>query len=347
MMASEAIDLYGGTAAAARALGVNRSTVKRRLRSEKGLEARPSRAKGHRLEFPAIPARREPVAKQLPKLVEAYKREKAHFDASELQKVKVKDDRPIGLVIFGDVHLDDDGCAWPHLLEDIDICKRTDGCYGVSIGDHSNNWIGKLARLYGEQSASISDAHQRMRWFFLEAGIRWAGIVTGNHDDWGDGVSIIKLMCSGSRDTIPVHVWSSNVELRFPNGATCVGVLGHHFKGSSNRSTTNGPLNEAILNQASRADFIAAGHIHFGGTQSVELPGGRVVHLVRTRGYKDFDGHAKRHTFHEGQRFRSAMVVIDPAAPEHDRCMVFGSLKQGAEVLKALRSRRKTKGKRK
>lgn len=333
-------------AAAARAAGVPRSTFRHRLDKE----ARRGVTAPTVLNFPAIPDARQPIDKLLARRSEDYDRKKAHVEAATWQQIKVSDNKPFGLALMGDPHLDDDGCAWPALRADIDILKSTEGLYAVNIGDTTNNWVGRLARLFGNQETSQTSARQLAEWFLTGSGIRWAAVLLGNHDEWNEGGEIIRRMCAAAKGvTIPVHEWTAKLEFVFPNGATCRANLAHDFKGRSIYSTTHGPLREAIFNQDG-AHIYAAGHIHFGGLQQVELAGGHNPWLIRVSGYKDYDHHALVNGFHDGNRFRSVVAIIDPRAAPEDRVMVFGSIKAGAAVLKALRSApapRKGKGKRK
>ena len=321
-------------AAAARTLGISRSAFRDRLEKETRRGAQPATI----LDFPAIPDQREPVDKLLARRTEHYQRKRAHVEAAVWQQIKVSDDRPFGLALMGDPHLDDDGCAWPQLMADVDVLKSTDGLYAVNIGDTTNNWVGRLARLFGNQETSQTSSRQLAEHFLTGMGIRWAAVILGNHDEWNEGGEIIRRMCAAAKGvTIPVHEWAAKLEFVFPNGATCRVNLAHDFKGRSIYSTTHGPLREAIFYQDG-AHIYAAGHIHFGGLQQVELPGGHNPWLARVRGYKDDDHHALVNGYHDGNRFRTVVAIIDPKAAPEDRVMMFGSLKAGAAVLKAMRA---------
>jgi len=333
MQAHQALAEHGTKAAAARALNLPVSTFKSRLDAEQ-------RRSGHTaaiLEFPQLPDQNEPIDRLLSRRMEHYQRKRAHHEAAHWQQVKVTENKPFGLALLGDPHIDDDGCNLPRLMSDIDILKATDGLYAVNIGDTTNNWVGRLARLFGNQETSQTSARQMAEWFLLNAGVRWAAVLIGNHDEWNEGGEIIRRMCAAAKVTIPVHEWAAKIEFVFPNGATCRASLAHDFKGRSIYSTTHGPLRESIWHQEG-AHILAAGHIHYGGLQQIELPGGHNPWLVRVRGYKEYDAHALVNGFHEGNRFPAVMAIIDPNAAPEDRVLMFGSLKQGAEVLNAMRA---------
>jgi len=333
MTPAQAYETYGSKAAAARAMNMPVSTFKDRLKRE---TPRARARSATVLSFPQLPDPREPIDKLIKRRTEHYNRQRAHKEAATWQQIKVSDNKPFGLALIGDPHLDDDGCAWPALLDDVAMLRDTEGLFAVNIGDSANNWVGRLARLFGNQETSQTSARQLVEWFLLHAGIRWAAVLLGNHDLWNEGGEIISRMCANAKVTIPVHEWAARVEFVFPNGANCRASLAHDFKGRSIYSTTHGPLREAIWHQDG-AHLLAAGHIHYGGLQQVELPGGHAPWLVRVRGYKDHDHFALHNGFHEGQRFRSAVAIIDPNAPGHERCMLFPSIKQGAAVLTAMR----------
>lgn len=339
MTPAQAFETYGSKAAAARAMNIPVSTFKDRLKRDTSHRA-PARS-AVVLDFPNLPDPRLPVDKLISLSVERYERKRAYREASTWQRIGVNEKKPYAVAMIGDPHLDDDGCCWPALLQDIALLKETQGLYAINIGDSTNNWIGRLARLFGEQEASQTTARQYAEWFLTKAGINWAGVIIGNHDAWGDGGEILRRICASAPIPTPVHDWVAKIDFETPNGAIFRGSFAHDFKGRSIYSTTHGPLREAIWNQDG-AHLLAAGHIHFGGLQTVELPGGRIVNLVRVKGYKDDDHHALVNGFHEGQRFRSAVAVIDPDAPDHERCMVFPSIRQGAAVLTSMRQARET-----
>lgn len=334
MLPSEAVKAHGSVAGAARALGVSRSTFRNRLDAERRVA--PSTTADGVLTFPSLPDRRESIGDLIERRTAHYKRLRDYSDAATWQKIKVKDNKPFGLCLIGDPHLDDDGCNWPRLIDDIAILRRTPGLYGLNIGDTTNNWVGRLARLFGNQETSQASARQMAEWFLTGAGIKWAAVLVGNHDEWNEGAEIIRRMCSAAPVRIPVHDWAAKLEFVFPNGATCRVNAAHDFKGRSIYSTTHGPLRETIWHQDG-AHIVCAGHIHFGGLQQIELPGGHNPWLVRVRGYKEHDPHALVNGYHEGKRFPSVVAVIDPSAPAEDRVTVFGSVRQGAAVLAAMR----------
>lgn len=337
MRYSEAVVQYGGKSQAARALGISRNALAWGLAKEER-EGVPGKSIDNVLTFPKIPDRKEPIGKLLERRREHFNRLHAYNEASTWQVIAVDSREPIAVAFMGDPHIDDDGCNWPALEEDIGILASAPGMYAVNIGDTTNNWVGRLARLFGNQETSQSSARQLAKWFLTDAGIKWLAVLLGNHDEWNEGGEIIKLMCAAAHVEIPVHEWAAKLELSFPNGATTRISAAHDFKGRSIYNAAHGLKREAIWNQDG-ADILAAGHIHYGEIGQCELPGGHSPWMLRVRGYKHFDPHALVNGYHEGNRFRSVVAIIDPNEPPETRITVFGSIRQAAAVLAAMRSK--------
>jgi hypothetical protein len=89
-------------------------------------------------------------------------------------------DGPVALAGFGDPHIDDPGCAWGDLERDVRICRDTPGIMAVNVGDSTNNWVGRLMRLYADQEVTSKQALTLIEW--LMTALPWLVDQTGNHD---------------------------------------------------------------------------------------------------------------------------------------------------------------------
>jgi hypothetical protein len=340
MLASEAVAEYGTVSAAARALQVSRQSLGRRLERElKRNERLDEKFKLGPLTFPKIPNKHEPIGELLDRCETNYKRLRKHTDASTWQQIKVDDNLPIGIVHFGDCHLDDPGCNIPLLRKHVNIVRDTEGCFALNVGDYTNNWVGRLARLFANQDLGQSSARRLVEWLLVsDFGLNghWLAVVLGNHDEWNEGGEIIRGMVAKAKVHIPVHEWAAKIELVFPNKAVCRINTAHDFKGRSMYSAVHGLRKEA-MNWQDGTHIYVAGHIHFGEILQFELPNGRVPWLLRVRGYKEMDSHALVNGFHEGRRFSAVMTIIDPNADDAGRVLVFTDLDLGASVLGIMR----------
>ena len=129
-----------------------------------------------------------PTDELIQQRIDVFNRKEKRENNEEFLNIKIKDDKPIGLYICGDPHIDDDGCDMPSLIKHMDITNKTDGMFACNVGDLQNNWARrtKLAGLWAEQSTTSTQAFQLTEWLIRYTD--WLFIVAGNHDMWsGDG----------------------------------------------------------------------------------------------------------------------------------------------------------------
>ena len=84
-------------------------------------------------------------------------------EARRLVTVPVKLDGPFGVALFGDPHVDDPGTDIRLLESHMNIVRRTKGLMAGNVGDYSNNWIGRLARLHAEQTTAGALGHDLLQ----------------------------------------------------------------------------------------------------------------------------------------------------------------------------------------
>lgn len=234
-----------------------------------------------------------------------------NHEAKNWQKISMNTNKPIVVVFVGDPHLDDNGCNLKLLRQHIELMNRPD-VYAFNIGDTTNNWTGRLMKLYSEQDTSLETARRLIDWFLNDAGIRWLGWVTGNHDCWEHGSHIIKSM---NRKSILIEDWEAKVNITFPSGLEIPIWLAHDFKGSSITNKVHGAVKKA--KELAKSCVFVAGHRHDWGYYTEELPtDGNVIHAFRVRGYKYLDHYSIVNGFSSSQHGASAAIVIDPRATD-------------------------------
>lgn len=340
MSPSEAVAAYGSQKAAAEALGVPRTTFRRKLKAEKGAPKKPAVAKGAgargargAIEFPELPSKDAPIADVIARLAADSRRKSARTDAERWMPVHVRDKLPIALMCFGDPHLGT-STDWGRLERDVYTCASEPGVYGVNIGDTTNNWTGRLMRLYADEDISARTERRLAKWFLAETGIMWLVWITGNHDEWNAGADILRLMNTHAK--VPMLDWSARFELVFPKGQKVKVHAAHDFPGHSMWNKTHGPSRAAQM--TSDADLYLCGHRHTWGIQHFELAERRRCPVaVRVGTYKRNDPYATRLGYTEDQHGSSMLVVIDPTAGPAGRVLPFVDIDQGVKVLRALR----------
>lgn len=246
---------------------------------------------------------------------------------------------PFGLAIFGDPHLDDPGCRWDLLRRDIEAAKAP-GVLSISVGDHQNHWIGRLAKIYASQGTTASEGWRLAKWFLGSgddsAGLDWLIVVGGNHDAWSHatGFDPYHDLCRGS-----VRYYDdAEVRLRLVfdhETEPLVLLVRHDFPGRSWFHASHGPAKAAMLDH--EADILAAGHLHSWACLQQEVSGGRCPVAIRARGYKTADHFARERGFLEQQYGHGCMLVVDPSKAGSGRVTVFWDMQAGADYLQTIR----------
>lgn len=315
---------------AARRMGVPRTTMQHYIKLSGW---RPDRA-AEAAEVPDV----DDVQALIEARKQAYRRRAAHEDATKLRHVKVKLEGPIGVLHFGDPHVDDDGTDIEALEAHTDLCRKTEGLFAANVGDTTNNWTGRLARLYAEQSTTAKQAWMLAEWFIRRC--HWLYIIGGNHDAWSGAGDPLNWIARGQ-----THIHSNSearLALNFPNGRQVVVNARHDHGGHSQWNPTHGPMK--ALQLGTRDHIAVAGHTHVSGYSPLKDPDtGRVCHAIRVASYKVFDRYAKERGFRDQSISPCALTVIDPSLPDThgDMVKLFWDPFEGADYLTFKRKRAK------
>lgn len=327
----------GNIQAAADSMGKARATIQARVKNLKRKGLWPPGANDGAPELPQFPDDDIPVPEIIDSLTRRFEKRHDYHRAKRWFPIKLTTDEPIGIGWFGDPHVDDNGCNWPLLRRDCEIHRKTKGLYGANIGDATNNWIGRLARLYGDQDTSKATARKLARWLLTESGVSWLLWLMGNHDLWNDGDALLKAM---NVNRIPMEDWQAQFRLVFPNKRECRVWASHNFAGHSMWNTLHGPQKAAHMKDW--AHVYVCGHTHNWGLHQEESASREFTYwLARTRGYKFIDSHAMNLGHQDQQEGASILQVIDPHATTMSNFVLcFADLEHGADYLTWLRKKR-------
>jgi hypothetical protein len=329
--AFDALHQHGGIhARAAAALGVPVSTFKDRV-------YRARQATGDMPE-PATPAPLPPsdlpFDQRLATMKERNRIRIDHARAAAWQSVRIPVSGSYGICWFGDPHLDDPYCDLVGFERDARICAATEGMFGANGGDSINNWVGKLERLYGEQSATVSEGWELVEWALKDLGVNWLIWILGNHDTWNYGKRIFEGL---NTNRILMRDWDAKLRLHSPCGAETTVWARHDFKGTSIYNELHALKRAAMMDE--QADIYAAFHRHTFATGDVELPGRRRACLVRARGYKESDDYALKGQFTEQVGGQSVVTIITPRIGQQSLVKAFDDVAEAAEYLDFKRGR--------
>jgi hypothetical protein len=320
---------HGTISKAARALGVSHTCVKRYLK-----DAETPRPTFQVSELPDEDLATEDLLKLRS---QQFIKRAAAKEAKRLIPVKVNIDGPIGIAHFGDPHVDDDGTNIVALQRHVDICNQTDGLFAGNVGDFTNNWIGRLARLYGDQGTTAKQAWQLAEW--LVTSMRWLYMVGGNHDAWSGAGDPLQWMARQTNALYQQH--GARLELRLPNGRSVIINARHDFKGHSMWNTAHGPAKAAQMGW--RDHILTCGHTHTSGYQVVRDPATRrITHALRVGSYKTYDRYAEEQGLPDQNIFVCPVTIIRPEFPDDDPrfIQVLFDPESGADYLKWLRKRK-------
>lgn len=238
----------------------------------------------------------------------------------------------------GRVHLtgncDDDGCDIIALERHVEIVNKTKGMFAGNVGDTTNNWVGRLARLYANQATTASDAWRIAEWFVKS--VPWLYMIAGNHDMWSGAGDPLRWMMSQPDIYTPSQ---ARLELQFMNGTVVRINARHDFVGRSEWNPVH-----ALMKAASRGfrdHLFIAGHTHQSGYGLLKDPdSGIVMHCLRVAGYKVIDHYAKERGFLDSHISPCVVTVIDPDADPAGMIQVFHDPELAADYLTYLRKRR-------
>lgn len=323
-----AVAALGSQVRAARELGVSPTTISTtlsRVAPEKTFEAE---------ELPdELPTADELLARRSVQ----FSRKKTAIDARALIPIRITCDGPIGIAHMGDPHVDDDGTDIDTLRRHVDLINKTDGLFAGNVGDYSNNWVGRLARLYGQQSLSAAEAWVLVEW--LVRAVRWLYLVGGNHDLWSGAGDPIQWMAKQARVQYQAH--GMRIGLTFPNGRVIRVNARHDFSGRSQWNTAHGPAKAAQMGW--RDHILTCGHTHVSGYNVVRDPSsGLISHALRVGSYKTYDRYAEEKGLPNQTFMQCPVTVIQPQYADDDNRLVtvFFDPETAASFLKWLRKRK-------
>ena len=272
---------------------------------------------------------------EVPELIEhmkkRFEKKRAHEEARKLIPVKIKIDGPIGILHFGDPHVDDDGTDIGALEHHKHLCNTVEGLFAANVGDVTNNWVGRLASLYSEQATSKVQAWKLADW--LISGTKWLYIIGGNHDAWSGAGDPLKWIAK-QEDSL---YESSEVRLalNFPNGSSVRINARHDFAGSSQWNPAHGPMKSVF--HGVRDHIAICGHKHKSGYGIIKAPdSGIACHAIQVASYKLYDRYSRDRGFRDQHLGPCALTVIDPSLTDThpDLVKVFWDADEGVSYLK-------------
>ncbi len=272
----------------------------------------------------------EPFEALLDRRIAAAERKRAAAASREWMRFEVPEVAPFGLVFVGDPHADDDGCDLARLRGHLALIEATPGMSAIGMGDWTNNWIGRLSRLYAHQGTTDADAWRFAEWMLSKP--IWMLLLMGNHDMWSGAGSPLRWMAKEGR--APLIDWSCKFRVACGDAEWKIHAA-HDFPGNSMWNRLHAPMRRAKLT-GHDADLYIAAHRHtFGLAQEQDEHSGRVAWLARVRGYKALDSYAT--LLGHGQRQDTGESIAAICDPATGRMTCFADVSEAAAYLTWLR----------
>jgi hypothetical protein len=317
---------------AAKFLGIDRKTIAWRVGRAQQKLADGSLRAPKPFEVPKLPDGSPDAEELLKRRRKDFERVKESKTARRLVNIPIQIDGPIGIVHFGDPHVDDDGTDIGLLEDHVRIVNKTEGLFGANLGDIQNNWIGRLARLYGEQSTSHADAWVLTEW--LVSSVQWLYLVGGNHDAWSGVGDPLKWIAKQSGNALDYH--GVRLNLGFSTGKSVRINARHDFAGHSMWNPAHGPMK--AVQGGWRDHILTCGHKHvsFVGGPLKDPATGLLSWAIRCAGYKTFDRYAEEKGLPDQNAFAGCVTIIDPRYADDDTRLitVIPDVAEGADFLK-------------
>lgn len=319
---------------AAPLLGVNRRTLSDWV-SEYGTDTRASTGTETELDIAPPPPVGETIDELIARKKLGMQRTTVHEQWAKLIPVKVQDDKPIGLFLVGDPHVDDDHCDITQLEHDLTTVGKSTGMFAGHIGDLTNNWVGRLKALYANQSSTFEDGLRLTEWMLGLAPNLF--VVGGNHDCWEKGMDLIRFIVKqGSSGPAQAH--GARLGLTWPDGSEIRIHARHNFPGMSQFSDTHGMKRELLFGH--KDHILVAGHTHVDEARVEPTIDGEVHWMFRVSGYKVVDDFAKEKGFRPKRLAPGVTLVIDPSQRvPAERIKPFWDVEAAADYLAFVRRR--------
>ena len=304
-----AYELHGNIVAAANSLDMNRGTFRDRLHTAQTLKA--PRLPAKELIIPKPPDADEPIAELIARKAGQFDRDEAARSFYKLVRVGVRSAGPVIIAAVGDPHVDDDRCDIGRLVSDMETIGKTPGMYALHVGDITNNWVGRLGRLYAHQSTKASDGIRLAEHMFKLAPP--LAVVAGNHDLWNEGMSWLNFCVrQAGVEAKLVQAHGVRMELAFPGGKSIRIHARHDFPGHSQFNPNHGLVKEHLFGHRDHINI--AGHRHIDSVSGSPSPEGYVHWAFRVSGYKAMDDYAVSINAKEMKMAPTVALLIDTDA---------------------------------
>ena len=319
----------GNMSQTARLIGLGRSATQNRIdwARENGLLDDMERRD------PNVPRRDEYLSAREKKIA-AFQKKKRKGDWRKPVATQLPAE-PFRLKIFGDPHLDADGCNYElfekHWLE-MSVENKT---YGICVGDWFNNWLRALGHLWREESTHPSEAWTCLTYLMEERGEALIAACSGNHDDWTHGPTdpVDELM---KKYGVLYRKGAIRVMVNFDDLEPMFWSIRHKWRGHSMYSAAHSMVRAG--REGWRDSLMVGGHIHQDEPRLMVYPDKFIAHACQVSAFKEYDDFADIHGFNGPKISPVWDLVIDPRRDntDPDKLKIFWDSSAAMAYLEAI-----------
>lgn len=233
--------------------------------------------------------------------------------ARRLIPVRVKIRGEFGIMHMGDSHLDDNGTDIAKVRRHVEVARNTEGLLVGNVGDLQNNWVGRLAHLYGQQSLSAKEAWVLVEW--MVKALPWLYIIGGNHDIWSGAGDPLKWIAKHAGSLYEPN--GARMGLNLPCGREIRLNARHNWPGHSQWNAAHG-VGKAVQ-MGWRDHIVTCGHTHVSGFMPLKDPSsGLISHAIQVASYKTYDKYAEERALRDQTVFMAPVTIVSPQYADDD-----------------------------
>jgi hypothetical protein len=195
---------------------------------------------------------------------EIEKRGLAKVELRYDQTIAIPDDKPVLMVVAGDIHLGNSYCSYSRARRDAELVRDTPGCYLMVLGDLVDHWVSLDPAMVGIQRESPMPHSDELA--LLDSWVRMVrdkllAVVAGNHDLRSYRIAGVDILQHALGNATVLY---DHAEVRFTlalAGATWKWKLRHQWPGRSQNNEAFGFLKDSRFCDGSW-DIGVGGHWH-------------------------------------------------------------------------------------
>ena len=228
------------------------------------------------------------------------------------QSITFQGGRPVCIVFAADQHFGDDGTNYPRAFEEVEIVRKTQGMYLITVGDIVNNFvIGKLRQARDDASIGIQEEWILAKRYLRLCAPKLLASVAGNHDNWSKLLAGIDYFKDIVKEFAPNVIYDSDdARIMVRVGKTDWMLrIRHQWEGASIYNPTHAIERAAKWDN----DFVigVGAHTHVSGVaRSFNVSGVNGL-AVLCGTYKEIDPFARKMGFPKPNTTAAVAVIFD------------------------------------